>query len=40
MREQRVLAREMTVTQREKEMRTKLKMEFAESLINGLTGKK
>lgn len=40
LREQQVLERELTVTTREKEYRTKLQQEFAQSLVAGITGRK
>ena len=40
LREQQVLDRELAVTTREKEYRTKLQQEFAQSLVAGITGRK
>ena len=40
IREQQVLDRELAVTTREKEYRTKLQQEFAQSLVAGITGRK
>jgi len=40
LREQQVLDRELAVTTREKEFRTKLQQEFAQSLVAGITGRR
>lgn len=40
LREQQILDRELAVTTREKEYRTKLQQEFAQSLVAGITGRK
>lgn len=40
LREQQVLDRELAVTTREKEYRTKLQQEFAQSLVAGITGRR
>ena len=40
LREEQILARELAVTTREKEYRTKLQQEFAQSLVAGITGRK